>query len=504
VKAGKGGVAGSLLWKILEGYGTQGVTLLVSIVLARLISPEEYVFVALVMAVVNVANVLVQTGFGSALIQREDVTDADFSAVCALNLLVSALLYLVLFFAAPAVAAFYRMERLTGMLRLGGVSLFFGAVLSVENALCGRRMAFRALCLCAFGAAAISGALGVALAYMGFGAWALVVSNIVQNAGMMLLLGAALGWRPVRGLAGADGEAMEGPGWSPGMQLRRLGALFSFGWKLLCAGILDTVYTNVYELFIGKVFVPESLSYFNRANQFPRLVANNMGGVIQAVMLPVYSREQGNPDNVRAWVRKTVRTGAFISFPLMAGMAAAARPMVLVLLGANWEKTAGFLQLLCLGYAFWPLDTANLQAMNALGRSDLFLKLEIAKKVLGVAGLVLSVPFGVYGVVGVRTLIEVVCFALNAAPNRKLLGYGIGRQFADILAPVLCSLAMGAAVYALGAFGILRWGVAATFALQVAAGVAIYLALSVLWQRESLGAVWGALAQLLLRRQNLV
>lgn len=453
-KKKKGTVASGIIWKVLENGGTQGVQFLVSMVLARLVAPEKYTSIALLTIFIAIANVLVQNSFNTALIQNQDVTEVDYSSVFYLNLVTAGLLYALLYLVSPWIAFFYKIPELSGMLRVLALTLFFGAVVSVQNAIVARTMNFKKLCVASFLTAIVSGVIGVVLAYQGIGVWALVAQQFSNSLFFMIILWILIPWRPRLSFS-----------------FQRIQALFSFGWKLLCSGFIDTIYTNVYGLVIGKVYNPVMLSFYNRANQFPQLIANNLGGAIQSVMLPAYSMNQDHPEKVKEMVQKTVITGSFVMFPLMAGMIAVADPLILLMLTDKWMMTVPFLRLLCISYALWPIHVANLQAMNAMGRSDQYLKLEIIKKILGIASLALTIPFGVFAMVLVKTLMEFVCFYINAAPNRELIGYSFREQCRDIVPAAAASAVMGLVVYGIGQM------IPSPFvalAMQVLTGVVLY------------------------------
>ena len=461
-KKNKGTVVSGIFWKVLENGGTQGVQFLVSIVLARLVAPEEYTSIALLTIFIAIANVLVQNSFNTALIQNKDVTEVDYSSVFYLNLAAAGLLYVLLYLASPWIASFYEIPELSKMLRVLALTLFFGAVVSVQNAIVARTMNFKKLCIASFLTAIGSGVIGIVLAYQGIGVWALVAQQFSNSLLLMVSLGILVPWRPVLRFS-----------------FKRVRVLFSFGWKLLCSGFIDTIYTNAYGLVIGKVYDPVMLSFYNRANQFPQLIANSLGGAIQSVMLPAYSMNQDHPEKVKEMVQKTVITGSFVMFPLMAGMMAVADPLILLMLTDKWMTTVPFLRLLCISYALWPIHVANLQAMNAMGRSDKYLKLEIIKKILGIVSLIATIPFGVFAMVFVKTLMEFVCFYINAAPNRKLIGYSFREQCRDSFPAAAVSTVMGLTVYVIG-YMIPQPFVA--LVIQVITGVVLYGLLG-LWFR---------------------
>lgn len=356
-------VLNGLFWKLMENGGAQGVQFLVSIILARLLSPEEYGVVGVILIFVTIANVLVQNGFSTALIQKRKVDDTDFSSVFFFNMAVSAVIYLVLFLAAPSIAYFYRNQEMTALVRVLAVVLFPGGVISIQNAYVSRNMEFKGLFISSFVASMISGAISIFLACSGLGVWALVWQQIAYYFFYMLILFMSISWKP-RLL----------------FSILRIKTMFAFGWKLLCASLLDTVYNNIYGLVIGRIYNESMLGNYNRGEQFPKLIVSNLGAAIQSVMLPVLSASQDEPERVKSMLRRAITVSSYLVLPMMAGLIAVARPMVLLLLGEKWLACVPFLQIMCVAYSFWPIHIANLQALNAMGRSDIFLKLEIVKR----------------------------------------------------------------------------------------------------------------------------
>jgi teichuronic acid exporter len=460
----KNKVLSGLFWKIMENGGVQGVQFVVSIVLARLLSPDEYGIISLILIFITIANVFVQSGFNTALIQKREADELDFSSVFYLSMGVAGILYLVLFLAAPAIAGFYAEPELSPVLRVLSLVLFFGAFTSIQTAMVSRQMQFRKLFFSSLGAVIISGILGIVSAALGAGVWALVI----QQLSYQLMSGVIL-WFTVR--------------WRPKLlfSLERVKVLFSFGWKLLCSSLIDTVYNNVYGLIIGKIYNSEMLAYYDKGNQFPQLLVNNINGAIQSVMLPALSTSQDEPEQMKSMVRRSVTISSFIVVPMMVGLAAVAEPMISLLLTDKWLPCVPFLRLMCLSYAFWPIHTANLQAINAMGRSDVFLKLEIIKKVVGVAALAVSIPFGVYVMVALKPVVSLISTFINAYPNQKLLDYRLKEQWSDILPSFLLSAVMGIAVYSIQFIGM---GSLATLCLQILAGVAIYVLLAWFFKLE--------------------
>lgn len=462
--ADKSKIISSLFWKLMERGGTQGIQFIVQIVLARLLLPKDYGVIALITIFLAIANVFVQSGFNTALIQKKDADETDFSSVFYLSLFVAGGQYIILFLTAPFIAGFYNEPQLIPVLRVLSFTLFFGAINSIQYAVVSRTMQFKRLFFSSLSGIVVSGIIGIIMAYWGFGVWALVGQQLTNNLLISVTLWFTVKWRPRLIFS-----------------FKRVNSLFSFGWKLLCSSLLDTVYSNIYGLVIGKIYNSEVLGYYNRGNQFPSLIVTNIDGSIQSVMLPVLSANQDNKTRIKNMVRRSIVTSSFIIFPLMIGLAVCAEPLVKILLTDKWLPSVPFLQLMCISYAFWPIHTANLQAINALGRSDIFLKLEIIKKSIGVATLCISIPFGIYVMVGSQAAVSIISTFINAWPNRKLLGYSYKEQWLDIIPSVLLSLFMGGVVYSINLVELNDW---ITLILQVIVGTTLYIGLAYIFKLE--------------------
>ena len=429
-KVNKNTVISSLIWKFLERGGVQGVQFILSIVLARLVSPDDYGVIALILVFIQIATVFIQSGFNTALIQKKESDDVDFSSIFYLSFFVALLCYVTLFFAAPFIAKFYNQEILTPVIRVIAFTLFFGAVNSVQNAYVSKTMQFKKFFFSSMGAVLGSGIVGVILAYKGFGVWALVAQQLVKDILICLILWFTVKWRPKFLFS-----------------FKRVKSLFSFGWKLLCSALLDTVFRNIYNLIIGKIYNSQSLGYFNRGHQFPQVIATNLDGSIQSVMLPTLSANNDNPSEVKRITRRSISTSAFILMPCMFGLAAVAEPLVKVLLTDKWLPCVPFLQLACISYALYPIHTANLTGINALGRSDVFLKLEIVKKCVTVINILITLPHGIYAMAIGQVVQSFISTFINSYPNKKLMGYSYFEQWKDLFPSFILSIAMAILVW---------------------------------------------------------
>ena len=466
----KNKVLNGLFWKVMENGGAQGVQFLVSLFLARLLSPAEYGVVAIITIFITIANVIVQNGFGTALIQKHQADEVDFSSVFYLNLLVAAGIYVMLFFAAPYIAEFYQNPEMTALIRVLAIILFPGAVTSVQSAFVSRKMEFKGLFLATLGASVLSGIVSVGMAYSGFGVWALAGQQISYYFGLMMILFITISWKP---------QFL--------FSIERLKSMFSFGWKLLCASLLDTVFNNIQGLVMGKIYNEEVLGFYNRGEQFPKLIVNNLGAAIQSVMLPALSVNQNDLDRVKSMLRRSIMTSSYLVLPMMAGMIAVADNLILALLGPKWSGSVIFLQIMCIAYSFWPIHIVNLQALNALGRSDIFLKLEIIKKTIGVIVLLIGIRYNAVVMVALKAAADFLCTFINAWPNKRLLNYSIFEQWKDILPSVFLSVVMGAAVYGIG---LIVPGVWLCLLVQILSGIVVYAVLSWIMKPEVFCYLW--------------
>lgn len=470
----------SLFWKLLERGGTQGIQFIVQIVLARLLLPEMYGTVALVTVFITLAQVFVQSGLGTALIQKKEADNVDFSSVFYLSLGLAGVLYALLFIFAPFISRFYHDTKLIPVLRVLGIILFFGAVNGIQNAWVSRHMMFKELFKRSIGALLISGIAGIVAAYAGLGIWALVIQQLTNQASITVIMWFTVKWRPIRAFS-----------------LDKVKALFSFGWKLLLSSLLDQLYRDLRTLVIGRIYSSSTLGFYNKGEQFPKIIVSNINGSIQAVMLPALSAHQDDRQRVKAMMRRAIKTSSFIMFPMMIGMAVVAEPMVRLLLTDKWLPAVPFLQVFCFTYMLWPIHTANLQAINALGRSDIFLKLEVIKKVVGLIILVVSVPMGVYAIALGGVVSGISSSFINAWPNKKLLNYSYAEQLKDIAPALGLSLLMGAIVYLVGTFPTADWQ---KLMVQVPVGAVAYIIASKIAKVESMHYLHNVLKSALSRK----
>lgn len=453
-------IKSGLLWKLLERFGVQGFQFVLQIILARLLAPEHYGVLSLMIIFTTLANVFVQNGFNTSLIQSKDVDEEDYSSVFWVSLGIAGVLYAVLYFSAPLIAAFYDMPSIVTPFRVLALMLFPGAFNSVQLARVTRELNFKKIFWGNIGGIVVSGAVGIVLAYMGAGLWALVAQTLLNVTVSCIVMLFMVRWVPHFII-----------NWN------RVKVLFSFGWKLVVSSLLDTLYQDLRSLVIGKKYDEGTLGFYNRGMQFPQFIIGAINSSIQAVMLPVMSQKQDDKSEAKELMRTSMTMSAYIIFPMMAGLAAVASPLVSLLLTDKWLPCVPYMQIYCFTLAFYPVHSCNLQTINAMGRSDLFLKLEIIKTLYGVTLLVVAVfcfdsPIAI-AMTGIITTI-ISCF-VNASPNKKLIGYSYVEQMKDILPSFVLAITMFVVVLLIGQLGV---GNILTIIIQVACGVVFYIGCS--------------------------
>lgn len=458
-------ITSNLVWRLLERFGAQGVTLLVSIVLARILDPVIYGTVALITIITSILQVFVDSGLGSALIQKKDADDKDFSTVFYFNFIICIILYTILFFLSPVIASFYEKSEMTPLIRTLGVILIISGLKNIQGAYVSRNLQFKKYFFATLGGTLTAAVVGIWMAYSGFGVWALVVQNLVNQAIDTIILWITVKWRP---------KLM--------FSWRRLRILFSYGWKLLVSALLDTVWQDLSQLIIGKRYSSEDLAFYNKGNEYPKFATTAINNSIDSVLFPVMSSAQNEPSKIKAMMRKSIMTSSFIMWPMMMGLAACASPFVSFVLTDKWLFSVPYLQIFCIVYALMPIHTANLNAIKAMGRSDLFLVLEIIKKVVNLAIILSTMWFGVLWIAIGSLLGSIASQIINSWPNKKLLDYKYIEQLRDILPSLILALFMGMLVYCVNFLGLANW---LTLLIQIPFGIVIYLGGAWLFKLES-------------------
>lgn len=448
----------NFLWRFAERSGAQIVTFIVSIVLARLLMPEDYGTIALVTVFTTILQVFVDSGLGSALIQKKDADDLDFSSVFIFNFIVCIILYLIMFFIAPVIAKFYGDMNLVSIIRVISITILISGVKGIQQAYVSRNMMFKRFFYSTIGGTIFSAFLGIYMAYKGFGVWALVVQQLSNTAIDTLILWITVDWRPKFIFS-----------WN------RLKSLLNFGWKLLVSALLDTTYNNLRNLIIGKLYTSSDLAFYNQGDKFPKVIVTNINTSIDSVLLPTMAKEQDNPMKVKSMTRRAIKTSTYLMAPMMMGLAFCSDTIVRLVLTEKWIECVPFLRIFCITYMFWPIHTANLNAINSLGRSDWFLRLEIIKKVFGLFILVSTMRLGVMLMAYSLLVTSVFSQIINSWPNKKLIGYGFVEQLKDILPAILLAITMGICI---SFVNLLDLTLLLKLIIQIVLGIIIYLLLS--------------------------
>ena len=454
-----------MIWRFMERIGAQAVAFVVEIILARLIVPEAFGIIALVTVFINILQVFVDSGMGNALIQKKDADDLDFSSVFYFNMAMCLSLYGVMFLAAPFIADFYSMPDLTPIVRILSLMLIVSGIRNIQQAYVSRHLMFKRFFYATLGGTVLAAIVGIGMAYRGFGVWAVVAQQLCRATSAAVILWLTVKWRPK---------------WM--FSFDRLKGLFSYGWKLLVSALIDVGYRDLRSLIIGKLYTASDLAFYNRAAYFPRFIVGNINTSIDSVLLPTMSAEQDDKARVRAMTRRAIKTSTYLMMPCMVGLAVCAEPVVRLILTEKWLPCVPFLRIFCFTYAFYPIHTANLNAIKALGRSDLFLKLEIFKKIVGLTAIVSTMWISVLAMAYSALVTSVLSQIINSWPNRKLLDYKYEDQFKDMMPQIFLSLGMGALVYCICFIGL---NDVLTLLIQIPLGAVLYIAGSKLFKIDS-------------------
>ena len=461
---------GGFIWRFAERCGAQGVQFVVSIILARLLMPEAFGTISLMMVFINILSVFIDSGMGSALIQKKDADDLDFSTVFYFNLFMCSFMYLILFLCAPLIAEFYNNSELTLLVRVIGLSLLFSGVKSIQQAYVFKNMLFKNFFFSTLIGTVISAVVGITVAYKGYGVWALIFQNLTNNVIDMIIIWCLVKWRPK---------------WM--FSFERLKGLFSYGWKLLASALLDTGYNQLRALIIGKVYSSADLAFYQKANNFPSIIINNVNTSIDSVLLPSMSSVQDSVESVKGMTRRAMKTSTYVMAPLLMGLAACGKSVISILMTDKWLPSYPFMVIFCITYMFYPVHTANLNAIKAMGRSDIFLKLEIIKKIVGIVAILVTFKISVMAMAYSLLVTSVLSQIINSWPNKKLMNYSYIEQLKDILPGLLLAAFMGGCVYCVNFLHLSNW---LTLIIQVPLGAVIYIGLSALLKLESFTYCW--------------
>lgn len=460
-------VVKGLFWRFLERCGAQGISFIVSIILARILSPAEFGIISLVTVFTNVLIVFTDSGLGQALVQKPEIEDEDYSSALWMNSFLAIILYLGMFFFSPFIAKLYQMEDLTQVIRVLSLTIIIGGVKGILQAYIQKNMQFKKFFFATLIGTVISAVLGIYMALNGAGVWALVFQQLINQVIDTIVL-----WfvTPCR--------------FHLQFSFNRVKKLYSFGWKLLVSHLIDQIYNNMYSLVIGKTYSETDLAYYDRGKQLPYYLINNVNNSINMVIFPTFATLQNKKEKLCNTVRKSLQVSSFIIFPMMVGLAAIAPNFILILLTDKWLPAVPFLRFCCFTYALTPIHTTNLQAMSAIGRSDIYLKLELKKKVIGVFCLIVTLPYGLYAMMIGRCINGILSMYINIKPNKELLNYGVKDQIKDLLPSIILSAIMGGIVLVVGE--LLKISPFIKVVLQIIIGCVVYFGLAKIFHLEIL------------------
>lgn len=402
------GIFSSLVWKFLNGGSAQVIQLVISIIVARLLTPSDFGAVALLLVFTSISTVFIQAGLSTAIVQKKEVTQLQLSSVFYYSFSFAIFLYFILYICAPIISDFYKIEALCGYMRVLALVLIFGSFNAIQNALVAKRMLWKQQCLCNIISVFISGAVGILFAYYNWGSWAIIFQQLSYSIIICVSLFFTVRWLP-----------------SFGFSFQESKDLFKYGLNLLGANLVDTVYHNLENLIIAKKFTPSTLAFFTKGRMFPYLLVTNIDGSLQSVMLPVFSKEQDNLEDLKFIFRKTLSTSSFILLGVLMPLLLCAEPLITVLLGEQWIETAPFIQLYCIIGLLIPIETTSSQAINAIGKAKIYLKIMSIKRALGVILLFLATFFfnNVFVLVYAALIVEIIAVVIHMYFNVKIFGY---------------------------------------------------------------------------------
>ena len=419
-------------WSFLDNIAGQGITFLVGLVLARILSPAEFGILGMITIFIAISNSIIDSGFSNALIRKTDAKEIDYNTVFFFNLALSTLLYTILFIASPAISRFFKEPQLVEITRVMGLLLFINALAIIQRTLLVKRVDFKTQTKVSIIASAGSAFVGIGMALMGYGVWSLVGQQLSRQFLNTLFLWVFNTWRP----------ALE-------FSIQSFKELFGFGSKLLLSGLLNTLYNNIYYIIIGRFYSAAQLGQYTRAEQFNMIFSSNLTSVVQRVSYPVLSSIQNEPERLREAYRKVIKSTMLITFACMLGLAATAKPVILILIGEKWLVAVKYLQIICFSGMLYPLHAINLNILQVKGRSDLFLKLEIIKKGLAVGPICLGIFLGIEYMLLGSVINSFIAYYLNARYSQGMINYSVLEQVKDILPTFIVSLCVAAVMWSI-------------------------------------------------------
>ena len=410
-------------WSAVDNVSGYAVTFVVGIILARMLTPDDYGLIGIITIFTAICHCFINAGFGSALIRKKDATEEDYCTVFVINLSMSAFLYLVLFLMAPLIASFFHRVELISLIRVETLSMIITSLAIVQRTRLSKKIDFKSQALVTVASCSIRSAVGLAMAFTGFGVWSIVGQTLSGSITSTCLLCYFNRWIPRFRFSRSSFRE-----------------LFGFGSKLLASDIINTIWSQCYNVVIGRFYQPATLGQYTRATMFSGLLSNNMTYIVQRVTYPVLSQIQDDKFRLKSGYRRMIRTSMLISFFSLLMMAAVARPMIITIIGPKWIEASQYLQIVCFSSMLYPLQSMNLNILQVFGRSDLFLRLEIIKKTIAIVPILLGITMGIYWMLISSVFVSFISYYINAYYSGPLLDYSISDQIKDITPCFLISL----------------------------------------------------------------
>src|SRR5690554_4745162 len=420
----------SMIWSSIGKFGTLGLSFISNLVLARILMPSDFGYIGMLHIFIAISQVFINSGLGSALIQKKDVSHIDYSTVFYWNLFLSLFFYSLLYLTAPSIAGFYEMDLLKDILRVQSIILLINSFSLVQTIQLQKNLHFKALSIRNIIAALIGTVVAIVMALMGYGVWSLVFSNLIAALAGVVLLWRMSSWRPTLEFSFSS-----------------LKSLFSFGGLILLSSLVETAYTNIQGLIIGKVFSANDLGYYTQARKLEDVPTKALSSIVNQVSFPVFSQLQDNLNSLRAGVQRNITSISFLNFPLMVLFIVIARPLIILLYTQRWEESIPYFQILCVGAMLYTINTVNTNVIRSLGKGALYFWVQLIKRLAGIISIVISVQYGIETMLWTIVILNYVFFIINGIVTGKIINYGFIAQLKDIYGVFILSITVGVVTY---------------------------------------------------------
>lgn len=458
-------VTSNILWRLLERTGAQGVTFIVSLILARLLDPQIYGLIAIVSVITGFLSIFIDCGCGTALIQKKDADELDFSSVFIFNITTSIIIFIIIFLIAPYIQNYYHNENLALYVRVSAINLLFGAAKSIQSTIVAKELIYKKFFFSTLLGTVCAAITGIIMAFMGFGIWALIIQGLVNNAIDTIVLWLTVHFKPKMIFS-----------W------KRIKELILFSWKLVVISLSSNIFETLKQLCIGKIYSSTDLAYYNRGTSYPNIFSTNLNSAIESVVYPSMAKEQDNPERLKQMTRRAVKTTSYIIFPTLLGLALCAKPLISLIITDKWLKAADYMYLFCFIYALYPLQTSNIDALKVLGKVDIIFRNDIIKILLNFLCLMIFIRFDLLILLTSFLCVELISFIIYSFTTRRLIHYGFFAQFKDLFPNFLITILMGSIVFAESFIPVSNLYLVL---IQVPTGILSYFILSKLFHIES-------------------